>query len=98
MLRHILLLKPKPEITPEAVEACRAALAGLVGRIPGLLNFHWGANLAAPERHAGYSYGFSMDCADRPSLDGYGPHPDHVAAAQLVRSQFLPALVLDFEL
>jgi hypothetical protein len=98
MLRHILLLKPKPETAPEAIEACRAALAGLVGRIPGLLDFHWGVNLAATERHQGYSFGFSMDFADRPSLDAYGPHPDHVAAASLVRSHFLPALVLDFEL
>ena len=98
MLRHILLLKPKPETTPEAIEGCRAALAGLVGRIPGLLDFHWGVNLAPSERHQGSSFGFSMDFADRASLNAYGPHPDHVAAATLVRAHFVPALVLDFEL
>lgn len=98
MLRHILLLKPNPEITPEAVEACRAALAALVGVIPGLIDFHWGNNLAAPERHGGYSYGFSMDFHDRASLDAYGPHPEHLQAASLVRKSFAPALVLDIEL
>lgn len=98
MLRHILLLKPNPDTTPEAIEACRAALAALVGVIPGLVDFHWGPNLAAAERHAGHSFGFSMDFRDRQSLEAYGPHPEHVKAASLVRKSFAPALVLDFEL
>ena len=98
MVRHVLLLKPKPETTHESIDACRAALASLVGQIPGLIDFHWGMNLAPAERHSGYSYGFSMDFSNRQSLDAYGPHPEHVKAATLVRSCFLPALVFDFEL
>jgi hypothetical protein len=97
MLRHILLLKPNTDVAPEAIEACRAALAALVGVIPGLVDFHWGPNLAAPDRHAGYRFGFSMDFLDRQSLEAYGPHPEHVKAANLVRKSFAPALVLDFE-
>jgi hypothetical protein len=98
MLRHVLLLKPNTDITPEAIANVRAALAALVGVIPGLVNFHWGANVAAPDRHAGYSFGFSMDFVDRKSLDAYGPHPAHIKAANLVRKHFAPPLVLDFEL
>lgn len=98
MVRHILLLKPKPETTHEQIDACRAALAGLVGTIPGLLDFHWGMNLAPAERTGGYSYGFSMDFDKLQSLDAYGPHPEHVKAATLVRTHFQPALVFDFEL
>lgn len=98
MVRHVLLLKPKPETTAESIELCRGGLAALVGKIPGLLDFHWGPNLAPVERHNGYTYGFSMDFADRQSLSGYGPHPDHTAAAALVRAHFAPPLVFDFEL
>jgi Stress responsive A/B Barrel Domain len=98
MLRHVLLLKPNTDITPEAIDSIRTSLAALVGVIPGLVDFHWGPNLAASDRHAGYSYGFSMDFRDRESLAGYGPHPEHVKAANLVRKHFAPPLVLDFEL
>jgi hypothetical protein len=98
MLRHILLLKPKPETSPESIEQCRRALGELVGQIPGLLNFHWGTNLAPVERSDGYTFGFSMDFADRHSFAQYVPHPEHVKAAALVRAHFAPPLVLDFEL
>lgn len=98
MLRHVLLLKPKPDTTSDAIEAARAALAALVGQIPGLLDFRWGPNLAPVERQDGYAYGFSMDFADRASLAGYGSHPAHVHAASLVRAAFAAPVVLDLEL
>jgi Stress responsive A/B Barrel Domain len=96
MVRHILLLQPRPETTPKAIEACHEALASLVGRIPGLLDFHWAVNFVAPERREGFTHGFTMDFVDRESLDAYGPHPDHKVAAALVRAAFERIVVLDF--
>lgn len=98
MIRHILLLQPRSESTPQAIEACRRGLASLVGRIPGLLDFHWGANSVAPERHEGFTYGFTMDFVDRESLDAYGPHPEHKIVAALVRATFERIVVFDFAL
>jgi len=98
MVRHILLLQPHPETTPEAIEACREALASLVGRIPGLLDFRWAVNFVAPERRDGFTHGFTMDFVDRESLDAYGPHPEHKVAAALVRAAFERIVALDFAL
>jgi hypothetical protein len=98
MVRHILLLAPRTDATPETIEACREAITGLVGRIPGLLNCHWGENFAPLERRDGLTHGFSMDFVDRLSLDQYGPHPDHLPAAKLVRATFERIVVLDFAL
>ena len=98
MVRHILLLKPRADATPAAVEACRNAITGLVGRIPGLSNAHWGENFAPAERSDGFTHGFSMDFVDRQSLAAYGPHPEHLPAAKLVRATFERIVVLDFEL
>ncbi len=98
MVRHILLLQPRPDATPQTIEACREAITSLVGRIPGLLNCHWGENIAAPERRAGFTHGFTMDFVDRESLNAYGPHPEHKPAAALVRSAFEGVIVLDFVL
>jgi len=98
MLRHVLLLQVRSETTAENIAACRDALAGLVGVIPGLLDFHWGENVAPVSRREGYTHGFSMDFADAASLAGYGPHPAHQQAAQLVRAHFERIVVFDFEL
>ncbi len=96
MVRHILLLQPRPDTTPASIEACREALRSLVGRIPGLLNCHWGENIVAPERREGFTHGFTMDFVDRESLDAYGPHPEHKVASALVRAAFERIVVLDF--
>jgi hypothetical protein len=95
MVRHILLLQPRADAGSEGIDACRRALSSLVGRIPGLLSFHWGDNLAAPERREGLTYGFSMDFVDRQSLEAYLPHPEHKPAAALVRATFERIVVLD---
>jgi hypothetical protein len=97
MVRHILLLQPRPDSTPAAIETCRAALASLVGAVPGLIDFRFGANFVSPERREGFTYGFSMDFADRASLDAYYPHPAHRPVAALTRATFERILVLDFE-
>jgi hypothetical protein len=98
MVRHILLLQPRPDATADEIDACRAGLASLVGPIPGLLDFHWGVNFAPVERRDGFTHGFSMDFADRASLAAYGPDPRHQVAAARVRATFERVVVFDFEL
>jgi hypothetical protein len=98
MVRHILLLRPRAGSTAQAIEACRVALTGLVGRIPGLLDCRWGQNFAPAERRDGFTHGFTMDFVDRASLDAYGPHPEHKPVAALVRGTFERIVVLDFAL
>jgi hypothetical protein len=98
MVRHVLFLRPKADATTESIEAARDALAALVGRIHGLLDFHWSANLAAVERQDGYAYGFSMDFLDAQALAAYGDHPDHQAASIKVREAFERVSVLDLQL
>jgi hypothetical protein len=98
MIRHILLLQPAVGATARDIDACREAITGLVGRIPGLVDCHWGENVAPADRRDGLSHGFSMDFVDRASLEAYGPHPDHKHAAQLVRATFARIVVLDLPL
>lgn len=96
MVRHILLLQPRTTSTREDIEACRAALGELVGPVPGLLDYHWGENVAPSDRRDGLTHGFTMDFVDQESLDAYGPHPLHKVAAAKVRATFERIVVLDF--
>jgi hypothetical protein len=98
MVRHILLLQQRPDATADDIDACRIALTGLVGPVPGLVNCHWGPNIAPEERRGGFSHGFSMDFVDRASLDAYHPHPQHQIAAAKVRATFERIVVFDFPL
>jgi len=98
MVRHILVLQARADATTEAIEACRAALGALVGLIPGLVNFHWGTNVAPVERRGGFTHGFTMDFVDQASLVAYGPHPQHVPVAAKVRETFERIAVFDFAL
>ena len=98
MVRHILLLQQRADATAAEIDACRVALSELVGLVPGLVNCHWGHNTAPEERRGGFTHGFSMDFVDRESLDRYGPHPEHLPAAKLVRASFERIAVLDFAL
>jgi hypothetical protein len=96
MIRHILILQQRASSTQADFDACRAGLGGLVGVVPGLIDFHWGANIAPEDRRAGYTHGFTMDFVDQASLDAYGPHPKHVVAAAKVREVFERVAVFDF--
>lgn len=98
MVRHILLLAPRPETTNDEIDGIRSDLEALVGGIPGLLDVHWGANFAAPERREDLSYGFTMDFESRASLAAYAPHPLHKPVAARVRAAFSRIVVLDIDL
>jgi hypothetical protein len=95
MVRHILLLQPRPETTPQAIETARRAITSLVGRVPGLIDCRWGENFAPAERSEGITHGFTMDFLDRESLSAYGPNPDHKAAVTLVKAAFGRIVVLE---
>lgn len=97
MVRHILLLQPKPGATHDQIEDCRRSLAALVGKIDGLVNFHWGANFASVQRQDGLGYGFSMDLVDKAALAAYAPHPLHKQAGAKVLEAFDRIVVFDFE-
>ena len=98
MIRHILLLSPRTDTTVEEISACKSAVSSLVGKIPGLLDCHWGVNLASPERQDGFTHGFSMDFTDFDALRMYGPHPLHQPVAGQVVATFKKILALDIEI
>lgn len=98
MVRHILLLAPRPETTRDEIDAIRHDIESLAGRIPGLLDAHWGENFAAPERREDLTHGFTMDFDSRESLAAYAPHPLHKPVAARVRAAFSRIVVLDIDL
>ncbi|MES2915388.1 MAG: Dabb family protein [Pseudomonadota bacterium] len=87
MIRHIVLLKARPEVTDTHIASIFADLHAL--NLPGLLAIHSGRSESPEQIERGYLHGFTVDFADWQALAAYQDHPDHkragaalVAAAQ----------------
>lgn len=89
MIRHIVLMKARPEVTESQIAAIFADLAAIKAKLPGVLAIHSGRSESPEQIERGYMHGFTVDFADWPALAAYQDHPDHrrvgsalVAAAQ----------------
>jgi hypothetical protein len=87
MIRHIVLLQARPEVTEDHIKAIFADLHAL--QLPGILAIHSGRSESPEQIERGYLHGFTVDFADWNALAAYQAHPDHkrvgcalVAAAQ----------------
>ncbi len=87
MIRHIVLLKARPEVTETHIQSIFADLHSL--ELPGILAIHSGRSESPEQIERGYMHGFTIDFADWNALATYQAHPDHkragaalVAAAQ----------------
>ena len=81
MIRHMVLVKLKPNMAASEVKALFDRFEAMVGNFDGLLSFSGGAYLSPEGINRGFNYGFSMDFRDADSRDRYLPSPEHVAIA-----------------
>ncbi|HLZ56185.1 MAG TPA: Dabb family protein [Ktedonosporobacter sp.] len=83
MITHILLLEPKPETTPEEMEAVLERVKALQEKIPGIVDVQTSPNLN--QYNHGFTYGFVMRFVDEDHLKAYSPHPEHKAVSADLR-------------
>ena len=95
MIKHVVLVKAKPDAAPEQVEASFKALGDLVGVIPGLLDFAGGPDVSVESRARGYTHGFVMTFGDAAARDAYLPHLAHKEAGATLRAWIDDLLVID---
>ena len=85
MIRHIVLMKCKPEASKGEIDNVFAALAALKDTIPGILAFEGGENNSPEGINRGYTHGFTMDFADEQTRETYLPHPEHEKVKTKIR-------------
>ena len=78
MIRHIVLLKARPEVSDAHVQGIFADLHAL--QLNGLLSIHSGRSESPEQIERGYLHGFTIDFADWDALAAYQAHPDHKRA------------------
>lgn len=77
MIRHIVLLKARPEVTEAQIAAIFADLAAIKAQLPGILAIHAGRSESPEKIERGYLHGFTVDFTDWDALAAYQDHPDH---------------------
>ncbi|WP_103256570.1 Dabb family protein [Tabrizicola aquatica] len=87
MIRHIVLLKARPEVTDALIAGIFADLHAL--SLPGILAIHSGRSESPEKIERGYLHGFTVDFAGWDALAAYQAHPDHkrVGAALVAAAQ-----------
>ena len=96
VLRHVVLFKFKPEVTPEQVQEVVVAFGSLKGKIDLIEDFEWGTDVSVENISQGFTHCFFASFRDAASRDAYLPHPAHGEFVKLVGPRIDKVLVVDY--
>jgi hypothetical protein len=94
MLTHVVLLKPKAEITEGEVITALDHVQALQQAIPGIVSVEVGKNLNE-SNNQGYTHGFVIRFVDAEIYKGYAPHPAHQPVSEVLRR--ISQSIIDFD-
>jgi hypothetical protein len=87
MIRHVVLIRFKAELSEADISALFGELHEIEGKVPGLLGITSGRSEGPEQMERGYMHGFIADFSGWQALQAYQDHPAHQAlGAKLVAS------------
>jgi hypothetical protein len=93
MLKHIVLAKFKPGVTPSDITQLKKSLASLPGIIPEIKGYDFGED-ARPVRS--FDFALVSTFEDTGALKRYIAQPDHAAVGKFIRSLCERLQIVDF--
>ena len=96
MLRHVVLLQFKQEITPDQMQLLKNGFLALKDQIDSVQNFEWGMNISPENLSKGFTHCFIVTFADEAARDAYLVHEAHQAFAHQLLAATNQILVVDF--
>lgn len=85
MIRHIVLIRFRPDVSEATIAGIFDALPRLAARLPGVLAWAAGRSESPEQIERGYMHGFTIDFADWAALATYQADAEHKAfGGQLV--------------
>jgi hypothetical protein len=95
-IRHLVLLKFKPEATSAELNALESAFAQLASKIDAVQSLEWGTNNSPEGLDKGFTHCFNLTFADEAARAAYLPHPAHQAFVARLKPALDDVLVLDY--
>jgi quinol monooxygenase YgiN len=97
MIRHLVLLKFKPEAGAAQIAGIEQAFAALRERITSVCGLEWGTDVSPEGLAKGFTHAFLLSFADAARRDAYLPHPAHQAFVAQLQPLLADVLVIDYE-
>ena len=97
-VKHYGCFQFKDDVTDSQIDECFSAMAGMVGKIPGLLDFHHGPYESDEGLNDGYTHGFIMTFESPAARDAYLPDPIHEGVKDIVVPRLERVVVFDFNM
>ena len=82
-LRHVVLLRFRPEADAEQRATVEAAFAALASEVAEVQSLEWGTNCSPEGLARGFTHCFSLGFAECRERDAYLVHPRHQAFSAL---------------
>lgn len=103
MIAHLVLFRPRADLSTEAEQALTAAFEAALTEIPSIRRARAGRRVATGRGYealmrVNYTHAAMIEFDDRAGLTAYLEHPSHQQLASLFFSAFEEALICDFEL
>lgn len=77
MIRHIVLIRFKEDVSPATIADIFHELAAIKDKLSGVLSITSGKSESPEKIERGYLHGFVVDFVDWVALEAYQNHPDH---------------------
>lgn len=97
-VKHYGCFQFKEGTSDTKIGECFSAMDGMVGQIPGLLDFNCGPYDSAEGLNEGYTHGFIMTFESPEARDAYLPHPVHEEVKEIVVPNLERVVVFDFNM
>ena len=100
MIRHIVLIRFRPEVSEAEIAAIFSDLAAIQAVLRGVRSITAGRSESPEQIERGYMHGFVVDFDDWAALAAYQSHPDHKAVGARIVANAVGGLdgVLVFDL
>ena len=98
MIRHVLLIRFKPDTPPQSIERIRTVFKSMPSRVDGVVDVEWGENDSPENKNKGFTHCVLMTFADENARNNYLPHPQHSALKEIFDPVLEDIIVLDYSL
>jgi hypothetical protein len=96
-MRHVVMLKFKPEASAADIKRVESAFAALPSQIAEVHSLEWGLNASPEGLDHGFTHCFTLGFASASARDAYLVHPQHQAFSALAQPHLADVLVIDYE-
>lgn len=97
MVKHIVLMKFKREITEQQIQEAIKECGRLKNLIAGITDFISGPYSSPEGANRGFTHAFIVTFVDAASRDKYIPHPEHERVRDLLFGRVESVIAFDFE-